>query len=183
MSSLASLTAVIDSMKITGTAVVNQGREETCGIICQRKTHTNSFKTLKYLAFVGLNQIFWKLNEVKFLLWIFCRNIRFFQLSVSQNIQDYGDFHHSTRKRNVYLKDHEQEEVGVGEPSELLKEVKWEEGEDVVFGGLDGIVLKQRRVTDVWGQLRCFRLTLWNMMYSEEHDSSHLSDFISILTA
>lgn len=72
----------------------------------------------------------------------------FLPVSVSLNIQDCGDFHHSTRKRNVYLKDHEEEEVGVGEPSELLKEVEWEEGEDVVFGGLDGIVLKQRRVTD-----------------------------------
>lgn len=44
----------------------------------------------------------------------------------------------------VYLKDHEEEEVGIGEPPELLKEVTWQEGENVVFGGLDGIVLKQK---------------------------------------
>lgn len=34
MSSLASFTAVIDSTRIRGTAVVNQEREETCGITC-----------------------------------------------------------------------------------------------------------------------------------------------------
>lgn len=36
MSSLASLTAVMDSMKSTGTAVVNQGREDTAGMVCQQ---------------------------------------------------------------------------------------------------------------------------------------------------
>lgn len=39
MSSLASLNAVIDSMTITGTAVVDQGREETCGIVCRKRMH------------------------------------------------------------------------------------------------------------------------------------------------
>lgn len=43
---------------------------------------------------------------------------------------------------NVYLKDKEEEEVAVGEPPELLEEVKWQEGEDIVFGGLDGVILK-----------------------------------------
>lgn len=38
MSSLASLTAVMDSTKIRGTAVVNQGREDTCGINCEDKS-------------------------------------------------------------------------------------------------------------------------------------------------
>lgn len=42
----------------------------------------------------------------------------------------------------IYLKDHEEEEVGISEPPELLKEVKGQEGENVVFGGLDGIVLE-----------------------------------------
>lgn len=49
------------------------------------------------------------------------------------------------REKNVYLKDHKEQEVGVCEPKELLKQVEWEEGEDVVLGSLDGIVLKQRR--------------------------------------
>lgn len=35
MSSVASLPAVMDSTKTRGTAVVNQGREDTCGINCQ----------------------------------------------------------------------------------------------------------------------------------------------------
>lgn len=35
MSSVASLTAVMDNTKTRGTAVVNQGREDTCGISCQ----------------------------------------------------------------------------------------------------------------------------------------------------
>lgn len=42
----------------------------------------------------------------------------------------------------AYLKDKEEEEVGIGEPPELLKEVQWQEGENVVLGCLDGIVLK-----------------------------------------
>lgn len=37
MSSLASLTAVIESTRIKGTAVVNQDREETCGMSCQHR--------------------------------------------------------------------------------------------------------------------------------------------------
>lgn len=45
----------------------------------------------------------------------------------------------------MYLKDHKEQEVGVCEPKELLKQVEREEGEDVVLGSLDGIVLKQRR--------------------------------------
>lgn len=34
MSSVASLTAVMDNTKTRGTAVVNQGSEDTCGINC-----------------------------------------------------------------------------------------------------------------------------------------------------
>lgn len=52
-------------------------------------------------------------------------------------------------KKGVYLKHHEEEEVGVGEPPELLEEVERQEGENVVFGGLDGIVLTQRRDRNV----------------------------------
>lgn len=52
-------------------------------------------------------------------------------------------------KNGVYLKHHEEEEVGVGEPPELLEEVERQEGENVVFGGLDGIVLTQRRDRNV----------------------------------
>lgn len=43
----------------------------------------------------------------------------------------------------MYLKAKEEEEVAVGKPLELLEEVKWQEGEYIVFGGLDGIILKQ----------------------------------------
>lgn len=35
MSSAASFTAVMDKTKTRGTAVVNQGRDDTCGINCQ----------------------------------------------------------------------------------------------------------------------------------------------------
>ena len=48
-------------------------------------------------------------------------------------------------KENVYLKHHEEEEVGIGEPPELLEEVERQEGQNVVFGGLDGIVLKKTK--------------------------------------
>lgn len=51
-------------------------------------------------------------------------------------------------EKKVYLKDHEEEEVGIGEPPELLKQIKRQEGENVVFGGFDGIFLKWRRETD-----------------------------------
>ncbi len=39
------------------------------------------------------------------------------------------------------LEDEEDEEVGVGEALELLEEVLGQEGEDVVFGRGDGVVL------------------------------------------
>lgn len=66
----------------------------------------------------------------------------------------------SATERNTYLKDDQKQEVGVGEPLELLEEVKGEEGEDVVFGGLDGIVLQERTRDTMWGQLRCWGLIL-----------------------
>lgn len=44
--------------------------------------------------------------------------------------------------RQTYLKDQEEEEVGVGESAELLKEVQRQEREEVVFGRPDGVVLK-----------------------------------------
>lgn len=49
MSSLASLTAVIPSTRMRGTAVVNQEREETCGISCEQNTQTLGLKMLQYL--------------------------------------------------------------------------------------------------------------------------------------
>lgn len=69
---------------------------------------------------------------MRFLLRMFSRNV-----SSGTGLQ-------STTKRNTYLEDHQKQEVGIGEPLELLKEVKGEEGEDVVFGGLDGIVLQEK---------------------------------------
>lgn len=50
------------------------------------------------------------------------------------------------RSRITDLKDHEEEEVDVGEPLQLLKEVEREEGEDIVLGRLDGIVLRQKEM-------------------------------------
>lgn len=40
-----------------------------------------------------------------------------------------------------YLKEKKEEEVSISETPELLKQVERQEGENVVFGGLDGIVL------------------------------------------
>lgn len=45
MSSLASLTADIDSTKTKGTAVVNHDKEEICGINCGH-THTHTYTIL-----------------------------------------------------------------------------------------------------------------------------------------
>lgn len=48
-------------------------------------------------------------------------------------------------QRQAHLEDEEEEEVGVGESAELLEEVQREEGEEVVFGSLDGVVLRHRQ--------------------------------------
>lgn len=45
-------------------------------------------------------------------------------------------------REQTHLKDEEEEEVGVGESTELLEEVEREEGQEVVFGRLYGVVLK-----------------------------------------
>lgn len=45
---------------------------------------------------------------------------------------------------NVYLKDEEEEEVAIGETLELLEKVQRQEGEEVVFGGVDGVILQRR---------------------------------------
>lgn len=52
----------------------------------------------------------------------------------------------------LYLEDQQQQEVDVGQAPELLQEVEWQEGEQVVPGGLDGIALDQRlsRVRQGW---------------------------------
>lgn len=44
-----------------------------------------------------------------------------------------------------YLQDEEEEEIGVGHFLELLEEVDGQEGDDVVLGGLDAVVLGTRR--------------------------------------
>lgn len=46
----------------------------------------------------------------------------------------------------AYLKYKEEEEVAVGEPPELLEKVQRQKGEDVVFGCLDGIILKKEKI-------------------------------------
>ena len=50
--------------------------------------------------------------------------------------------------QNTDLEDHKAEEVDVGEPLQLLEEVEREEGDDVVLGRLDGIVLRQKETTN-----------------------------------
>lgn len=59
----------------------------------------------------------------------------------------------------LYLEDQQQQEVDVGQAPELLQEVKWQEGEQVVPGGLDGVALDQRlswvRQGFRRGQVRC----------------------------
>lgn len=52
-----------------------------------------------------------------------------------------------------YLEDEEEEEVGVGEPAELFKEVQRQEGEKVVFGRFDGIFLRNKK------NKRCFKIS------------------------
>lgn len=49
------------------------------------------------------------------------------------------------RKGKRYLKDEEEEEVGISQPPELLKQIKRQKGEYVVLGGPDGIVLRKRK--------------------------------------
>lgn len=99
MSSLASLTPVMDSMKSSGTAVVNQGREDTAGMVCQKWQQ-------------GLK------------------------------VEEEGEAGESGWR--LYLEDQQQQEVDVCQPPELLQQVERQEGEQVVPGGLDGIVLDQR---------------------------------------
>lgn len=50
-------------------------------------------------------------------------------------------------RKNVYLKNEQEEEVGISKPPELLEKVKRQKSKNVVFGGSDGIVLKQKRET------------------------------------
>lgn len=40
-----------------------------------------------------------------------------------------------------YLETEEEEEVGIGQSLELLKQIEREKGEEIVFGGFNGIVL------------------------------------------
>lgn len=48
-------------------------------------------------------------------------------------------------RKNVYLKNEQEEEVGISKPPELLEKVERQESENVVLGGSDGIVLKRKR--------------------------------------
>lgn len=53
----------------------------------------------------------------------------------------------------LYLEDQQQQEVDVCQPPELLQQVERQEGEQVVPGGLDGIVLDQRSGRVKWGKV------------------------------
>lgn len=44
---------------------------------------------------------------------------------------------------SAHLERQQKQEVGVGEPLELLKQVERQEGEGVVLGGLDGVRLER----------------------------------------
>ena len=46
------------------------------------------------------------------------------------------------RTGSSYLETEQEQEVGVGQPLDLLEQVERQEGEDVVFGRFDGIILK-----------------------------------------
>lgn len=44
-----------------------------------------------------------------------------------------------------HLQDKQDQEVSVGDPLELLKQVERKKGDEVVFGGLDGIRLHKEK--------------------------------------
>lgn len=46
----------------------------------------------------------------------------------------------------THLQGEQEEEVGIGDPLELLKQVQRQKGEGVVFGGLDGIGLQEEKI-------------------------------------
>jgi len=80
MSSLASLTAVISSTKVKGTAVVNQGREDTLGISCQHiNTHA---QVIKYSASVGL----FTFQESEHYDQMLCQDILYIRLAKKLNL-------------------------------------------------------------------------------------------------
>lgn len=45
-----------------------------------------------------------------------------------------------------HLQDEQEEEVGIGDPLELLKQVERQKSEGVVFGGFDGIGLQEEKI-------------------------------------
>lgn len=44
------------------------------------------------------------------------------------------------------LQDKQEEEVGIGDPLELLKQVERQKSEGVVLGGFDGIGLQEKKI-------------------------------------
>lgn len=79
-----------------GMAVVNQDREDTCGINCEDE----------------------------------------------RRLEDARGPKDPRPERRTHLEDQQEEEVGIGQSAELLQEVQRQEGEQVVLGRLDGVVLK-----------------------------------------
>lgn len=63
-------------------------------------------------------------------------------MATGVNSQSEGDA--GQEEWRLYLEDQQQQEVDVSQAPELLQEVEWQEGEQVVPGGLDGIALDQR---------------------------------------
>jgi hypothetical protein len=51
-------------------------------------------------------------------------------------------------QNSAHLQDNDEKEVEVGHAVELLIQVQWQEGEDVVLGRVDGIALEGESPTD-----------------------------------
>lgn len=64
---------------------------------------------------------------------------------------------------SAYLQDEQEEKVGVGDPLELLKEVEWEEGQEVVLGRLNGVFLCRQSKQYAEGQAGRTHPLTWSL--------------------
>lgn len=148
MSSVASLAAVTDSTRTSGTTVVNQDSEEICGITWRAHTHTHTINPNLFLTRWG-NFLAWtycSLDSPTSCLGstrLHCDKQPLLALNCYRLIN--GQAQMAALMANMaavlYLKHQQKEEVGVSDPLELLEQVQREEGEEVVLWGLDGVGL------------------------------------------
>lgn len=108
-----------------GTMVVNQEREEICGISCKAERGADA-SAARPAAFPPTSPR---------PLWL--------ALCAAEGLS-----------QATYLQDEEEQEVGVGDFLELLEEVDRQEGENVVLGGLDAVTLWRRGGEDEAGSGR-----------------------------